>query len=262
MNIVNAPWLSLGNQAGVQTFEYENNPRKDVHGLFSHSPQRVLDIGCAAGFVGRGVKEAYPGAWVCGCELDLNAAAVARGNLDKVITKPLQEWSADELALLGEVDTVLLLDVLEHMNNPWAELQFIGQHIGNEAQIVVSLPNVGNFNVLRDLANGYWRYKPYGILDVSHVRFFTRYEMVRMFYQVGFRVEAEVFLLESTVPEPDEFPADFEIGSLRVTIRDRLHWMELAGRQILYRIRKTSDAALTIDEMNYRSGDHPETFTF
>jgi SAM-dependent methyltransferase len=262
MNLTNAPWLGLGSYAGLQAFEYENNPRKDVHALFYHPPRRVLDVGCAAGFVGSGIKEVYSGAWVCGCELDEGAAAVARVNLDKVVTKPLQEWRGDELALLADVDTVLLLDVLEHMNNPWAELQFIGQHIVNGTQVIISLPNVGNFNVLRDLSNGYWNYKPYGVLDISHVRFFTHHEMFRLFYQTGFRVEAQMFILENSLPEPDEFPAYFEADNLRVAVHDKLSWMRLCARQIMFRIRKADDEALTQDELNYRSGDHPETYTF
>src|SRR5438132_10724768 len=118
-------WRLLAGQTGVQALEYADVARPALHRFFGHAPRRLLDIGCAAGAVGAGLKQDIPGLWVWGCELNEHAAAIAAGRLDHITTSARADWGAADLDLLKSVDTVLLLDVLEHMYNPWAELEFL-----------------------------------------------------------------------------------------------------------------------------------------
>jgi SAM-dependent methyltransferase len=255
------PWHGL-EQTGVQAFKYADVSRADLHPLFDPAPRSVLDIGCGAGAVGRGIKQAFPEARVWGCELDLRAADIARTRLDRISTTPTSEWAPADLAALGEIDTVLFLDVLEHMYNPWAEMQRMARHLSDSAQVIISLPNIGHMSVMRDLANGYWHYKPYGILDITHLRFFTDYEMQRLIYQTGFRIEQKMYLATGKVPAVERFPINLDMGNVKLTVRDMPHFLSLHALQIGYRVRKAPDDALNERERVLRHGAHPKTFTY
>jgi len=255
------PWHAL-EQTGVQEFTYADVTRTDLHRLFDAPPQRVLDIGCAAGAVGLGIKKAFPGAHVWGCELDTRAAEIARTRLDRVSTTPTATWDEAELAELAHIDTVLLLDVLEHMYNPWAELQRLARHLSERAQVIISLPNIGHLSIMRDLANGYWHYKPYGLLDITHLRFFTEHEMLRLVYQTGFRAERKEYLLARPVPPIERFPVQLDMGNVKLTVRDHDHWLSLNALQIGLRVRIAPDAALDAGELALRHAPHPKTYTY
>jgi 2-polyprenyl-3-methyl-5-hydroxy-6-metoxy-1,4-benzoquinol methylase len=222
-----AAWRLLGAQTGVQELEYGDIARPGVRHLFTREARRVLDIGCASGAVGAGLKQSIPGLWVWGCELNERAAQVAATRLDHVTTVPRERWGAADLALLGSVDTVLLLDVLEHMYNPWAELEFLAQRLPADAQVIVSLPNVGHRSVLESLAEGSFPYGASGILDITHVRFFTVDGMHALFEETGFRIDATWVLNTSPGVRPAQFPALLDAGKLKLTVDDAAEWDRL-----------------------------------
>lgn len=229
-------WRLLAAQTGVQDLAYADVPRPGVQHLFARPPRRMLDIGCATGAVGAGLKKDIPGLWVWGCELNAQTAQVAAGRLDHVTTEPREQWGASDLALLKTVDTVLLLDVLEHMYNPWAELEFLAANLPRDAQVVVSLPNIGHIQVMQALSQGRFPYAAIGILDVTHVRFFTYAEMVAMFEQTGFRIEDSVILSRSPNVEIESFPAQVQAGKLLVNVESAEEWHELNAVQFGFRL--------------------------
>ena len=235
-------WRLLGTETGVQDLEYGDIARPGVEKMFRHTPRRLLDIGCASGAVGAGLKQSHPGLWAWGCELNPQAAQVAATRLDHVSTVPRAEWSAADLALVASVDTVLLLDVLEHMYNPWAELAFLAQQLPADAQVIVSLPNVGHITVLENLANGDFNYQAMGILDVTHVRFFTFTQMVAMFEQTGFAVEASEVLTATSNVDIKAFPAKVAAGRLVLEVESADEWERLNAVQFGFRLRSRANA--------------------
>ena len=230
-------WRLLAEQTGVQDLAYADVARPGVQNLFARPPRRVLDIGCASGAVGAGLKQDQPGVWVWGCELNAQAARVAATRLDHVTAVPRAEWSAADVALLKTVDTVLLLDVLEHMYNPWGELEFLAGALPQDAQVIVSLPNIGHISVMRDLSQGQFPYAALGILDVTHVRFFTFAEMLAMFEQTGFRVEETWILSRSPNVHIENFPAQVAAGKLVVNVESAEEWDRLNAIQFGFRLR-------------------------
>jgi 2-polyprenyl-3-methyl-5-hydroxy-6-metoxy-1,4-benzoquinol methylase len=234
-----AAWQSLAGTTGVQVAEYPDAPRINIRQLFVHKPQRVLDIGCATGAVSFGLKETY-GAWTWGCELDTVAAQRARSRLDRVTTRPLDQWSGEDLELLSTVDTVLLLDVLEHMYNPWAQLQRLSRHLLPQAQVIVSLPNAGHAGVIAKLAGGSFSYELQGILDVTHIRFFTKAEMLAMFEQTGFTLQAHVALSGRPAKELTKFPAEVRSGTVTLRVESRDQWHALNTIQFGFCLRRAS----------------------
>ena len=229
-------WRTLSVQPGVQDLEYGDIARPGVQNLFSRPPRRLLDIGCASGAVAAGLKESIPGLWAWGCELNPQSAAVAASRLDRFTRQPLSEWTDTDIEQLRSVDTVLLLDVLEHMYNPWAELEFLAQHLSFDAQVVVSLPNVGHISVLENLASGAFPYAATGILDVTHVRFFTLAGMQSMFDQTGFQIDGTWILNRSANTEIKRFPVNVQAGKLTLQVQDPAEWERLNAIQFGFRL--------------------------
>ena len=236
-------WRLLAAETGVQQLQYDDAPRTNVRALFGHTPRRLLDIGCAAGAVSGALKQSIPGLWAWGCELNEAQAKVAATRLDHVTTSARPEWTPNDVARVKSVDTVLLLDVLEHMYNPWAELEFLAKHLGPDAQVIVSLPNVGHISVLTALAHGAFPYSPIGILDVTHVRFFTLASMRAMFDETGFQIGMEAILTNTPSPAPDQFPATFEAGKMELRVDSLQEWDRLNAVQFGFRLKAKPRAA-------------------
>ncbi|MGB8932531.1 MAG: methyltransferase domain-containing protein, partial [Anaeromyxobacteraceae bacterium] len=128
-----------------------------------------------------------PGVEVRGIELRPEAAARARLVLDDAVAMP---GGAELPASWPAPDCVIFADVLEHMVDPWDVLRQWRSRIREDGCIVVSLPNVAFSGILWGLVRGRWDYTDEGILDRTHLRFFTRRTMLEMVTGAGFRVEA------------------------------------------------------------------------
>ncbi|MBC5768303.1 class I SAM-dependent methyltransferase [Ramlibacter albus] len=229
-------WHTLGTQTGMQHQHYGDIERPFVEQMFDHVPRRLLDIGCSSGAVGSGLKGSIPGLWVWGCEINPDSARMAATRLDHVTAAPRDQWGEADLALVRTVDTVLMLDVLEHMYNPWAELQFLAANLPDDAQVIVSMPNIGHYSVLQGLAEGAFPYGPIGILDVTHVRFFTFTGMVAMFEETGFDVDENWVTSYTRNIELTSFPTPVAMGKLVFNVASAEEWARLNAIQYGFRL--------------------------
>jgi 2-polyprenyl-3-methyl-5-hydroxy-6-metoxy-1,4-benzoquinol methylase len=147
----------------------------------------VLDIGCGAGAFGAGLKAERPDVAVWGVEPDPGAAAVAAGCLDRVLTGT----APAVLSALEErrFDCVVMNDVVEHVLEPEDLLRAVLPHIAPGGRLVASIPNIRHHTAVADLAlRGRWEYTDEGILDRTHLRFFTRSSMRALLERCGYRV--------------------------------------------------------------------------
>src|SRR5208282_833432 len=110
------------------------------------------------------IKQKFPGAKVIGIELNPQAADHARAFVDDVICGNLFEIQMPDHLGNARVDLVLLLDVLEHLFDPWRALQRIHGWLMPGTRVLASMPNVRNLATLDDLAAGHWRYEAHGVL--------------------------------------------------------------------------------------------------
>lgn len=253
-------WRILSKTDGVHNLPYPDAPRNETLALASGVPNRVVDIGCGTGAIAENFRKHFGCESLVGCELDPSAAAVASNRLDRVISRPLQDWTEQETQEISTADTILLFDVLEHMTNPWGELEYLCSKIDPAAQILISLPNIGCYPILLDLVSGYWTYKSMGILDITHVRFFTLHEMRRMFYQTGFRIEFETTLSYFNPQNITIFPIELSYGIIKILVNDAEHLRRLHTIQFGFRLRRASDDILSQEELELRYGGHPPTY--
>jgi 2-polyprenyl-3-methyl-5-hydroxy-6-metoxy-1,4-benzoquinol methylase len=183
--------LSSPMKSGVKALDgtYNTNVRRELFPLLAHPPRVVLEIGCASGGTAAALKAEH-NAFVVGVERDPQTAAIARTRLDAVVGD-VAETEAIRAALGGRtVDTLILADVLEHLYDPWATLVSLRELLAPDAQVIASIPNARNVWLMNELAAGRWSYAYEGLLDVTHIRFFTLAEIGRMFAETGYRVEA------------------------------------------------------------------------
>jgi GT2 family glycosyltransferase/ubiquinone/menaquinone biosynthesis C-methylase UbiE len=165
--------------------DYYGKPRPEVAALVPESSRNVLDVGCAGGGLGRTVKALRPAARVRGIEPVSEAAAVARTVLDDVAI-----GTADSAlpAHWPKPDCVIFSDVLEHTVDPWKVLRRWRADLAPGGTLVVSLPNVTHESVLGPLLRGRFEYEDEGVLDRTHLRFFTRTTAIELLESCGFEI--------------------------------------------------------------------------
>jgi 2-polyprenyl-3-methyl-5-hydroxy-6-metoxy-1,4-benzoquinol methylase len=150
-------------------------------------PRKVLDVGCGIGLNGAAAKRA--GARVTGIEIVPASIARAREILDEVLSVDIDSDEAIRAAL-GEqrFDLILFADVLEHTPDPLAVLSRLLPYLEEDGHVILSLPNVAAWPVRLGLLAGRFDYQPSGILDDTHLRFFTRKSAVELAEQAGLEV--------------------------------------------------------------------------
>lgn len=165
---------------------YFGHARPELLELIPRSARTVLDVGCGAGRLGEALK-ARQGAEVVGIELDGHAAGLARGRLDRVLVGDV-ELTEPDLAPRS-FDAVVCGDVLEHLRDPDRLLRHVRGWLRPDGRVVASVPNVRHHSVVLSLLEGNWTYESAGLLDRTHLRFFTRREVEKLFFRAGFAVE-------------------------------------------------------------------------
>lgn len=167
--------------------DYYRQPRHELVDLLPPRPRRVLDVGCGAGMLGAEAKRRHRGCEVIGIEANADAAQLAAHRLDRVIVGDVETLPLDDVAP-ASLDAILYGDVLEHLVDPWAVVRRHAGLLADGGRVVASLPNVRSVEVLLGLLRGTWEYADAGILDRSHLRFFTRREGERLFAEAGLTV--------------------------------------------------------------------------
>ncbi len=156
----------------------------------AHLPKpvgRVLDIGCAGGGAAP-LLRAGGATWITGIEMLPEPAAVAAQVYDEVLTGD----ALSELAnATGPFDTILCYDVLEHLYDPLALIDALRGVAAPDGQLHVSVPNASHVSLLRDLIlRGTFGYQPAGHRDATHIRWFTRRDIVALVDEGGWSVES------------------------------------------------------------------------
>jgi 2-polyprenyl-3-methyl-5-hydroxy-6-metoxy-1,4-benzoquinol methylase len=151
--------------------------------LVGHN-KKVLELGCAGGHVTRALNK--QGCRVTGIEIDPEAAMRARAFAEEILTADLCDVSWADKLEPEDFDVVLAADVLEHLTDPLRVLRACRSVLKPTGSLVVSLPNVAHADVRLALLQGEFDYRPWGLLDDSHLRFFTKQSAVDLLLAAGF----------------------------------------------------------------------------
>ena len=146
----------------------------------AHRPLRILDVGTADGYLGAILKQR--GHYLVGVERDGFMAEQARRHYDDFHLADIETF---EFPYREEFDFVLLADVLEHLRDPAAVLRRALPCLKKTGEVIISVPNVANFIIRMGLLLGRFEYSDRGILDRTHLRFFTLASLRRMLSDCG-----------------------------------------------------------------------------
>jgi len=148
---------------------------------------RVLEFGCATGYMSE-VLASRRGCSVVGIELVPAAAEIARRRCEKVIVGDAETLDLREALGADRFDAILFADVLEHLRDPAALLKRVQPFLAEGGSIIASIPNVAHGSVRLALLGGEFRYRELGLLDNTHLRFFTRESIHDLFEESGYLV--------------------------------------------------------------------------
>jgi SAM-dependent methyltransferase len=171
--------------ATAKDVTYYGHVRHEILPYLPRSAEAVFEIGCAEGATLRFLKESKRAKWVGGIEKFEAAASAARLHVDWLRTGDIER--ADLELPDRRVDVLLCLDVLEHLIDPWGVLRKLCEALVLPGGVVVvTLPNVRNWRLIGNLIlKGEWEYQPSGILDRTHLRFFTERSGRRLLEMAG-----------------------------------------------------------------------------
>lgn len=165
---------------------YYRSQRPEMLPFIPAPAHRFLELGCGAGGFGALLRQTRPDSSVTGIEIHRQSALEARTRLDAVIEQPI-DVALDSMAA-ASFDCVICNDVLEHLVDPWAVCLQIRRILRPGGALVASIPNVRHFPVFKKyFLGGDWEYEKWGVLDRTHLRFFTRTSIERLFSETGFR---------------------------------------------------------------------------
>ena len=180
------PLARLENAYAEKQADYFESARPEMLERFPPQARRVLDVGCGSGVFGDTLKNVF-GCEVWGVEPDLKSFEKAVPRLDHVIHGHFDKKI--ELPS-GYFDCIFFNDVLEHMIDPAFALRLAQNFLAPAGKVVASIPNVAHFpTIWRLVVQGRWEYTERGILDRTHLRFFTRQSIRQLFEETEFSVE-------------------------------------------------------------------------
>ena len=207
----------------------ENNCHAFALGLIGYN-KSVLEVGCSTGFFTKVMVER--GCNVVGIELDPKAAAMAEKWADSVVIGDIDEGDVWDFVKDESFDVVVLGDVLEHLRDPLASLRHAVRKLKPTGFVVTSLPNIAHGDVRIALMQGRFRYAETGLLDRTHLQFFTLETIRELLSQAGLvvvdtrRVVVPLFESELGVERGDvshqtldELHADPEIESYQYVMK-------------------------------------------
>ncbi len=189
---LSTPAAELQPAATDESFRYDyridlscNNNHAKVVRLVG-TGKRVLELGCATGYMSQVFRDR--GCQVVAVELDARAAARALKYCERVIVGDLDVMDLGQVLGGARFDVVVAADVLEHLKEPPAVLQAVRKCLRPGAYVVACIPNVAHGSVRLALLRGEFPYSERGLLDRTHLRFFTRQTIEQLFENAGYEI--------------------------------------------------------------------------
>ncbi|MCB1614660.1 MAG: class I SAM-dependent methyltransferase [Pseudomonadales bacterium] len=164
--------------------EYYGSDRAEILPFVPEGTETTLEFGCGLGDFSALVKKRFDTeSWAV--ELHPEAAKTAAAKIDKVLNK-------DAIEALSELpdnkfDAIFFLDILEHLIDPYSLLSACNQKLSDNGVLISSIPNIRYYRALKNYVfKGQWEYKDQGLMDITHIRFFTHSSIGNMFKRLGF----------------------------------------------------------------------------
>lgn len=163
-----------------------HNP--DILRFMPKNLKRVVEVGCSSGALARAYTAENQGCEYIGIEIDPEYAERARASCGSVICADVETMSDATFVSLFPSDCWIFGDSLEHLRDPWALLKRLRGHLQPDARIIACIPNAQHWSVQARLNCGAFRYEDKGLLDRTHLRWFTRITIIELFQSTGYHI--------------------------------------------------------------------------
>ncbi len=173
-----------------------------------HPGSTVLDLGCGTGAIGRHLAQRGDGVVIDGLTLSTPEAELAAPYYRQVEVTNLDDADLTRLFGHGAYDAIICADVLEHLDDSTRVLQQCRTLLAPAGRLLLSIPNTAYVGLIAELMCGEFRYREEGLLDQTHLRFFTRRTLERFLHQCGYVIE-QLDSVERSLPA-SEFRAAFD----------------------------------------------------
>jgi 2-polyprenyl-3-methyl-5-hydroxy-6-metoxy-1,4-benzoquinol methylase len=180
--------MSLDNEYSQKYRDYFSNNRSELHSYLPENIKTILDVGMGEGVFLLSLKKNRPNLETWGIELEKKSFEIANDKVDNALFGTVEENinSIPE----GYFDCISFNDVLEHLVDPWQVLESVKAKLNKNGFILASIPNVRYVNNLKKIIlDKDWEYVEEGILDSTHLRFFTEKSIYSLFKKSGYTVK-------------------------------------------------------------------------
>ena len=160
----------------------------DLLELIPENRKRIIEVGSSSGVLAREYKKINPSCHYTGIEIDSEYAALSARHCDTTLHASIEQMDEDSFANLFPSDCWIFADVLEHLVDPWSVLKRIREKSSDEMLITACLPNIQHWSIQAKINCGAFIYEDAGLLDKTHLRWFTRRTAIDLFESSGFNV--------------------------------------------------------------------------
>ncbi len=222
----------------MDSTKYYDAPNLDLLAFMPPGATCVADVGCGAGALGELYKRRNPGCRYIGIEHNPAWAALAAKRLDTVYTGDAAAFTAAHPVLgPASIDCLVYGDILEHLADPWAVLRAQAAWLKEDGVVVASIPNAQHWTVIMALMLGRWDYAADGILDRTHLRFFTLATLAELFSQANLEIK-DVRMRELPDEEHTRFTTAMAPALLALNLDTELFNLQTRAYQYLVRAVK------------------------
>ena len=213
---------------------FDPNKQNDSHTAIVRQIKEqstVLDIGCASGIIGS-ILYKYKNCIVDGIEYDKTAYEVSK---KKNVYRNVYNFSITDVessdykkfvSQKRKYDYIIFADVLEHLINPWDTIINVSKMLKKNGSIIISVPNISHLDIIKSLINGDFNYSRWGILDSTHLRFFTTKSFIQMILNIEKESDYkyDVELCERVLIKPPYFvdDQDYKLFNIDGNLEDYL----------------------------------------
>lgn len=206
--------------------DYFSQVRSEIEDLLPNYSKETLDIGCGDGATLEWIKATKRCEKTYGIEISESSYLKAKKILDKTLNINIEKEK--NFFMEKKFDLILVLDVVEHLIDPWKFLNLIKSRLNEGGSIIISVPNIRHYSILKDLIFfGNWEYSQSGILDRTHLRFFTKKTLKKIFEKEKLNIE----MLK-------KYPIDYS-GKAKILNKISLNlFSDFLTQQYIFKIKK------------------------
>ena len=170
---------------------YYNNANQSLYENVPAGLERVLEFGCSGGALGKQYKQLNPNTIWHGVDIFEPAVKLAQSRIDKAWSLDANTFRPSDLSGVNHAeasyDAIIYGDVIEHLIDPVKSLPAQLKCLKPNGVVVACIPNIQHWSVVKKLLSGHWDYQAHGILDNTHLRFFTRNSIGKLLEQLDLR---------------------------------------------------------------------------